>query len=112
VSNIEKIKKKLLTRRQEILQSSSINKLRDDHDDDVKDPADEAFSVSQEELGISLHNNEINEYNRINKALQMIDQGTYGLCTECGKEISERRLQFYPNATLCVSCQEALESYA
>ena len=45
----------------------------------------------------------------INNALEMIDNGTYGICTECGNPISEKRLMLFPNATRCLACQEALE---
>jgi RNA polymerase-binding transcription factor DksA len=32
-------------------------------------------------------------------------QGTYGICEDCGTEISPERLEFLPEATRCVSCQ-------
>jgi DnaK suppressor protein len=32
-------------------------------------------------------------------------QGTYGVCEDCGKEISAERLEFLPEATRCVACQ-------
>jgi len=43
------------------------------------------------------------------KALQMIEVGTYGICTVCGKSISEKRLLMFPNSTRCLACQENIE---
>jgi DnaK suppressor protein len=47
--------------------------------------------------------------NDINEALKRIDQGTYGLCTNCGKIIATARLEARPESTLCVDCQQKRE---
>ncbi len=39
------------------------------------------------------------------RALQKIEQGSYGVCDECGKQIPEARLRAYPSATLCLVCK-------
>lgn len=49
---------------------------------------------------------------KINKCLQQIEDKTYGNCEECGEEISLKRLEARPVASLCISCkteQEKLE---
>jgi hypothetical protein len=38
------------------------------------------------------------------RALEKIDDGTYGLCDRCGRSIPEERLEARPWSTLCVSC--------
>ena len=45
----------------------------------------------------------------IDEALRKIAEGTYGICEECGEEISEKRLLVLPTASLCVDCQENKE---
>ncbi|MHB8881160.1 MAG: TraR/DksA family transcriptional regulator [Thermodesulfovibrionales bacterium] len=45
----------------------------------------------------------------IDEALRKIREGTYGICEECGEEISEKRLSVMPAATLCISCKENKE---
>jgi DnaK suppressor protein len=45
----------------------------------------------------------------INKALERLEEGTYGICEECGQQISEKRLQAMPFALYCVDCQRELE---
>ncbi len=47
------------------------------------------------------------ELAQINRALAQLDQGTYGICSNCGKPISERRLQALPYSDRCITCAEA-----
>jgi len=47
----------------------------------------------------------------IDEAIRKIAEGTYGICEECGEEISEKRLLVLPTATLCVDCQENKEQF-
>jgi DnaK suppressor protein len=41
----------------------------------------------------------------IDRAIERIDGGSYGVCAGCSQEIPPRRLEALPFATLCVSCQ-------
>lgn len=43
---------------------------------------------------------------KINIALSSIEDGSYGLCTECGVEIPQARLNAAPFARLCIDCAE------
>lgn len=76
-----------------------------------QDVGDQVQSLSLENLKISLQDAEIEEYNRIRKALAMMDEGTYGQCTDCGGAIPEKRLMLYPDATRCLVCQEKFEDH-
>jgi DnaK suppressor protein len=78
-------------------------------DDQVQDPGDQALTSTMESLRSSLQDTRIDEFNRIVKALKMIEEGTYGICVDCELPISDKRLQLYPDATRCLSCQEAFE---
>lgn len=46
---------------------------------------------------------------KIQEALERIENGTFGICEECGEEISIERLKARPMATLCVNCKEIEE---
>jgi DnaK suppressor protein len=109
VSNVTQIKNKLLVRKQELEDELSRLSREKFSDEQMPDPADQASVSTMEDLNISLQNNERGEYEMILKALAMIEQGTYGICSECGNSISEKRLLLYPNATRCLACQEAIE---
>ncbi|MFO7768556.1 MAG: TraR/DksA C4-type zinc finger protein [bacterium] len=43
----------------------------------------------------------------LNKALERIEEGTYGYCEECGKPIPVERLKAVPHARLCIECKTA-----
>jgi len=45
----------------------------------------------------------------IDECLRKIQEGTYGFCEECGEEISQKRLNVIPTATLCIDCKENKE---
>jgi DnaK suppressor protein len=49
---------------------------------------------------------------RIDAALARLEAGQYGLCTECGADISEARLRALPFAVRCVDCEESREAAA
>ena len=44
------------------------------------------------------------EINSVERALQRIDQGTYGQCIKCGEAIATKRLEARPEAALCLGC--------
>jgi DnaK suppressor protein len=77
--------------------------------DIVLEPGDMATASTMESLKISLQEAEKREYERILQALSKIDDGTYGLCVDCGRQIGERRLKNNPNSSRCLTCQEAFE---
>ncbi len=43
----------------------------------------------------------------IDRALEKLDEGTYGVCARCGEQIPAARLEALPATTLCVSCASA-----
>lgn len=43
----------------------------------------------------------------VRRALERIDDGTYGECVKCGREISDGRLEARPEAALCIECASA-----
>jgi DnaK suppressor protein len=49
---------------------------------------------------------------RIDEALRKFDEGSYGICEDCGEEISRERLKILPFAIYCTDCQERREQLA
>ena len=43
----------------------------------------------------------------VRRALDRIEEGTYGECVKCGREIAEGRLEARPEAALCIECASA-----
>lgn len=106
---LEKIRMELLARKKILEQELTELSSEKFADDQVQDPGDQAISSAMDALRESLKEAEHAEYNRIVKALEMIDAGTYGICIECGQPIKDKRLKYFPNATRCLVCQERLE---
>lgn len=75
------------------------------YDNHPADIASETFNV---ELGRSLEANELSLLNKIDDALGSIDNGTYGRCKQCGKDIDEGRLNFLPYAINCIECEDVI----
>jgi DnaK suppressor protein len=44
---------------------------------------------------------------RVVRALEKLDEGTYGTCDSCGRPIAPARLRFAPESVLCVECARA-----
>ena len=57
------------------------------------------------DLGIEEAGRDLEELQEIDAALRRIDEGVYGICEECGREIDQRRLEAQPTATRCIACQ-------
>lgn len=107
--DIEETKKALLERKVELEEKLAQMSREKFSDDQVQDAGDQALSSTMEALRLSLQGAEINEYQRILTALEKIEEGTYGICMDCGNEIAEKRLKSYPNAARCLPCQEIFE---
>lgn len=108
-ASLEKVRKELIKRKGELEQELKRLSQEPVADDQVQDPGDQALSSTMESLNASLHESELGEYNRIGRALEKINDGTYGVCVDCGASISEKRLKSYPDAARCLACQEIYE---
>jgi RNA polymerase-binding protein DksA len=71
--------------------------------------ADTATVTYDRELDYTLEENSEHVLAEIDAALKRIDDGTYGQCTNCGKQIAPERLEARPWATLCIDCQRQRE---
>jgi DnaK suppressor protein len=79
-------------------------------DDSVPDVADMALQDATEEQQISLMELRNAMREQIDEALLRLDEGTYGICEDCGREISEGRLKAVPFARRCIQCQAKAEA--
>jgi RNA polymerase-binding protein DksA len=65
---------------------------------------DAATAMHDRSLDYTLEDNEEQLLASIDSALERIDEGTYGTCTNCGRPIREERLEALPWAELCIDC--------
>ena len=81
-------------------------------DDGAKDVADQSVKDVTQEIEYRLSERESQLIADIDQALMRIDEGTYGVCVRCGKEIPERRLEALPTARYDAECQSIIEQNA
>lgn len=77
--------------------------------DDLPDEIDLASSEYTQSMVFRLRDREKFLLAKIDKALERIDDGSFGVCEQCEEEISVKRLEARPVTTLCIRCKEEQE---
>lgn len=78
--------------------------------DDSKDQLDLSRQDTNKHIEYLLSERERFMLTSIDKALEKIKDGDYGLCARCDEPIAERRLEVMPTALHCAPCQSIIES--
>ena len=73
------------------------------------DPADRATMESDRTFTLRLRDRERKLIKKIQDALQRIEDGTFGVCEECGEDVSVARLKARPVTKLCINCKSRQE---
>ena len=109
----------LLEERQRV--EHALTTLREEHpgslDDEVEEVAatadnhlaDTASATLGREIDYTLGDNAEQVISEIDAALGRIEDGTYGVCASCGREIPRDRLEANPRASLCIDCKRKAE---
>ncbi|MDQ1695430.1 MAG: hypothetical protein QOJ03_783, partial [Frankiaceae bacterium] len=82
---------------------------RDSGEGSGDDQADAGTKTFEREHEMSLAANSRDLLAQVERALQRLDNSTYGICENCGNPIGKARLQAFPRATLCVTCKQREE---
>ena len=77
--------------------------------DDLPDEIDQASSEYAQSMAFRLRDREKFLLKKIEKALQRIEDGTFGMCERCEELITMKRLEARPVTTLCIRCKEEQE---
>lgn len=77
--------------------------------EDLPDEVDLASSESDQSMNLRLRDRERILFRKIQKALEKIEAGDFGLCERCGEEIGLKRLEARPVTDLCIRCKEEEE---
>jgi DnaK suppressor protein len=97
----------LMKRRQEILDNQK--PLADsmiDTNTRQGDLADQANGNNEVHIHLKLKQTDAKILIAIEEALQRVESGSYGVCRDCGDEISRARLEAIPWTRVCISCKE------
>jgi len=110
--DMERFRTELLEERERV--QAAIANLRESHPGSLDDEVEEISAGSDNHVGenatatlgreidYTLGENSEQVLSEINNALKRIDEGNYGTCTVCGKDIAPERLDVYPWASLCI----------
>lgn len=80
-----------------------------DQTENFPDPTDRASMESDRNFELRIRDRERKLISKIKDALERLEVGTYGICEECGEQISEQRLKARPVTTLCIDCKKKQE---
>ena len=108
---LEYYKKKLLTRRDELVKTITRTEEegRQADDDPTVDLADKAANSYTKEFLFGQTSTDRNMLNLIDEALKRIRNEEFGQCMSCQEELQQKRLEAVPWAKHCISCQEKME---
>ena len=73
------------------------------------DPSDRASMETDRNFLLRIRDRERKLITKIDRTLEKIEEGNFGLCEECGEEIEFKRLEARPVATLCIECKTLQE---
>lgn len=107
-TELEAVREKLLAQKQELLARAA--KVRADITRSSgpldKDFAEQVVQMENDAVLAGIGEATAAELAQINRALAQLNQGTYGVCSHCGKPIDTRRLQALPYSDRCITCAE------
>jgi RNA polymerase-binding protein DksA len=107
----EELRRMLEERRREITQEvqGKIRDARAEHTGDVVDAVETSEADIQEDIEFALIQMKAETLNKIDAALRRLDEGAYGVCTDCGGPVGVERLRAEPQAARCIDCQRRHE---
>jgi len=108
MENFEQVKKQLLALRDSYIRRIDAIDVDKHHKNEPveKDFAEQATQSENDDVLVALDNEAHQMIMQIDAALTAIDEGRYGICTECSEQIPQARLEVAPFARLCIDCAE------
>ena len=86
----------------------TVGRLEDDTESHP-DPNDRASAESGRSFDLRMRDRDRKLIGKIKAALERIDEGTFGICEDCGQPIEEKRLEVRPVTSQCIECKEDQE---
>jgi len=108
----ERVRRRLLTLRRQIEPTFGSAASVGNGASGVEDEADRAATAQERELIGHVSDVLSTTAAEVALALARLDDGTYGICEECGAAIPRERLEALPTASLCVACKQQEEGAA
>ncbi|HTC90396.1 MAG TPA: TraR/DksA C4-type zinc finger protein [Bryobacteraceae bacterium] len=112
--NTEHFKQRLLAKERELVDEITRleNAARDSGESEVRDSTDDATSAQNTSLALEEDALLSQTLTQVRDALKRIQDGTYGKCYACGRQIEAARLEAVPWAAYCLEDQEKQDQRA
>ena len=108
--------KRILEERRREIMSEVQGKIRDVRSEGANNPTSGVLDAAetseadiQDDIEFALIQMKAETLTKINDALARLEDGAYGYCSDCGGEISDKRLRALPFAVRCKDCEEGRE---
>lgn len=105
---IDKEKENLLDKLgylRETAMNTTVKDATGDHSSYSFHMADQGTDSQEREKAFLFASRESQYFERLELAEKRIEEGTFGICSKCNKEIDRERLEAVPIATMCVECK-------
>ena len=110
--DLEHFKQRLLQKEKELL--ADIQRLqteaREPRENEVRDEMDEVTSSEARDTAFQESSLEFETLQQVRDALQRIEDGVFGKCIDCGREIQQARLEAVPWTPYCLEDQQKHDS--
>ena len=109
---IEFFRKLLIKQKEDLLKQArqTLSSLTQEGAEIPADLADRASLETNREFLLRIRDRERKLIAKIDQTLKKMEDGTYGICEQCGQEIEEERLKARPVASFCINCKRKLET--
>ena len=104
--------KKWLTQRLDESLGKAHDTLTDisDHTNRLSDEVEQSSLSSDMDFTLRIRDREAKLIAKIRDAIERLEDGTFGICEECGQEIPLKELMARPVTTMCIECKKAQEA--
>jgi RNA polymerase-binding protein DksA len=113
---LDELRKRLVEEREELedqlttIEETSFAASQSDMSGEVsfdEENADAGTFTFERERDLSIENNVRDLMGKVDRALARMDEGSYGICSRCGKPIEKARLKALPYVDLCIKDAQA-----
>ncbi len=106
--DLKQCRELLLAKRSRLLSRISEEPIVLTRQDYVADNDDQATFTHDEFVSLELRRRNYDEFKQVEDALTRLENGSYGICMECGRHLTAKRLLALPWAESCTACEEEL----
>lgn len=109
--DIQEFEAILLARKQNLLEilNARNSNIKELNSSSIKDDSDLVSAHMQGQIDSLMMEKHMQELQEVEKSLQKVQDGIYGICEMCDEEIDEGRLRIKPHARFCINCREVFE---